>query len=39
MAPVIALIGALEKEVRQIYAAVEKGTVADEAGLHIVGGE
>lgn len=39
MAPVIAIIGALEKEVRQIYAAVEKGTVADEAGLHIVGGE
>lgn len=38
MAPVIAIIGALEKEVRQIYAAVEKGTVADEAGLHIVGG-
>lgn len=39
MAPVIAIIGALEKEVRQIYAAVEKGTVADEAGLTIVGGE
>ncbi len=39
MAPVIAIIGALEKEVRQIYAAVEKGTVADEAGLRIVGGE
>lgn len=39
MAPVIAIIGALEKEVRQIYAAVEKGTVADEAGLYIVGGE
>lgn len=39
MAPVIAIIGALEKEVRQIYAAVEKGTVADEAGLHIVDGE
>lgn len=39
MAPVIAIIGALEKEVRQIYAAVEKGTVVDEAGLHIVGGE
>ena len=39
MAPVIAIIGALEKEVRQIYAAVEKGTVADEAGLTVVGGE
>ena len=39
MALVIAIIGALEKEVRQIYAAVEKGTVADEAGLRIVGGE
>lgn len=39
MAPVIAIIGALEKEVRQIYAAVEKGTVADEAGLRVVGGE
>lgn len=39
MAPTIAIIGALEKEVRQIYGAVEKGTVADEAGLHIVGGE
>lgn len=39
MAPVIAIIGALEKEVRQIYAAVEKGTVADETGLRIVGGE
>lgn len=39
MAPVIAIIGALEKEVRQIYAAAEKGTVADEAGLRIVGGE
>jgi adenosylhomocysteine nucleosidase len=39
MAPVIAVIGALEKEVRQIYAAVEKGTVADEAGLTVVGGE
>lgn len=39
MAPVIAIIGALEKEVRQIYAAVEKGTVAEEAGLTIVGGE
>lgn len=39
MAPVIAIIGALEKEVRQIYAAVEKGTVADEAGLRIVGGQ
>lgn len=39
MAPVIAIIGALEKEVRQIYAAVEKGTVADEAGLTVVGGD
>lgn len=38
MAPCIAIIGALEKEVRQIYAAVEKGTVAEEAGLTIVGG-
>ena len=39
MTPTIAIIGALEKEVRQIYTAVEKGTVVDEAGLHIVGGE
>ncbi|MDO4437591.1 MAG: 5'-methylthioadenosine/S-adenosylhomocysteine nucleosidase [Coriobacteriaceae bacterium] len=38
MAPCIAVIGALEKEVRQIYAAVEKGTVVEEAGLTIVGG-
>lgn len=39
MAPVIAVIGALEKEVRHIYAAVEKGTASDEAGLTVVGGE
>ena len=37
MAPVIAIIGALEKEVRQIYAAVEKGTVGGEYhGFEIV---
>lgn len=39
MAPTIAIIGALEKEVRHIYAAVENGTVADEAGLKVVGGQ
>lgn len=38
MTPTIAIIGALEKEVRQIYAEVEHGTAADEAGLKIVGG-
>ena len=39
MAPTIAIIGALEKEVRQIYHEIEHGTVAEEAGLKIVGGE
>ena len=39
MAPTIAIIGALEKEVRLVYDAVEKGTVAQDAGLKIVGGE
>lgn len=38
MTPTIAIIGALEKEVRQIYAEVEHGTVTEEAGLKIVGG-
>ena len=38
MTPTIAIIGALEKEVRSIYDAVEHGTVADDAGLSIVGG-
>lgn len=38
MAPTIAIIGALEKEVRQIYTAIEHGTAADEAGLHVIGG-
>ena len=39
MTPTIAIIGALEKEVRQIYAEVDHGTVAEEAGLKVVGGE
>ena len=39
MTPTIAIIGALEKEVRQIYQEIEHGTVAEEAGLTIVGGE
>ncbi len=38
MTPTIAIIGALDKEVRQIYHAVDRGTVAEEAGLTIVGG-
>lgn len=38
MAPVIAIIGALEREVRHIYAALEHGSTVDEAGLHIVRG-
>lgn len=38
MAPTIAIIGALEKEVRHIYATLEDGTAVDEAGLHIVRG-
>ncbi|MBM6779870.1 5'-methylthioadenosine/S-adenosylhomocysteine nucleosidase [Collinsella tanakaei] len=39
MAPTIGIIGALEKEVRQIYHEIEHGTVADEAGLTVMGGE
>ena len=38
MAPTIAIIGALDKEVRHIYHALEKGTVTDEAGLTVMGG-
>ena len=38
MTPTIAIIGALDKEVRQIYTAIEQGTVTDEAGLTILGG-
>ncbi|MDY2778004.1 MAG: 5'-methylthioadenosine/S-adenosylhomocysteine nucleosidase [Collinsella sp.] len=38
MAPTIAIIGALEKEVRQIYSAIDHGTVAEEAGLKVMGG-
>lgn len=38
MTPTIAIIGALEKEVRHIYAALENGTTVDEAGLHIASG-
>ena len=34
----IAIIGALEKEVRGIYAALEDGFTKDVAGLHIAGG-
>ena len=39
MAPTIAIIGALDKEVRRVYDALEKGTVAQGAGLKIMGGE
>lgn len=39
MAPVIAIIGALEKEVRQIYASVENGVVVDEAGISVMRGD
>lgn len=39
MTPTIAIIGALEKEVRQIYTSIEHGTVCEEAGLKIIGGE
>ena len=38
MAATIAIIGALEKEVRGIYAALEDGFIKDVAGLHIAGG-
>lgn len=38
MAPTIAIIGALDKEVRNIYHALENGTVTDEAGLTVMGG-
>ncbi len=38
MAYTIAIIGALEKEVRQIYEALADGAVADEAGLRIMSG-
>lgn len=34
----IAIIGALEKEVRGIYAALEDGFTEDVAGLHVAGG-
>lgn len=39
MNPTIGIIGALEKEVRAIYRAVKHGTVTEEAGLKILGGE
>ena len=39
MTPTLGIIGALEKEVRQIYHEIEHGTVAEEAGLTIMGGE
>lgn len=38
MTPTIAIIGALDKEVRHIYHSVEHGTVTDEAGLTVMGG-
>ena len=38
MAATIAIIGALEKEVRGIYSALEDGFTKDVAGLHIAGG-
>lgn len=39
MTPTIAIIGALEKEVREIYQEIEHGTVEEDAGLKIMGGE
>ena len=39
MPATIAIIGALEKEVRQIYHEIEHATVAEDAGLTVVGGE
>ncbi|MDY4041470.1 MAG: 5'-methylthioadenosine/S-adenosylhomocysteine nucleosidase [Collinsella sp.] len=39
MPATIAIIGALEKEVRQIYREIEHATVAEDAGLTVVGGE
>lgn len=39
MTPTIAVIGALEKEVRRIYLDIDHGTVVDDAGLTILGGE
>ena len=39
MTPTIAIIGALEKEVRQIYQEIEHGTVAEEGGIAVFGGE
>ena len=38
MTPTIAIIGALDKEVRQIYTALDHGTVAEEAGLTVMSG-
>lgn len=38
MAPTIAIIGALEKEVRQIYQEIENGSIAQEAGIKIARG-
>lgn len=38
MTPTIAIIGALDKEVREIYGALDYGTVREEAGLNIMGG-
>ena len=38
MAATIAIIGALEKEVRGIYAALEDGFTENVAGLHVAGG-
>ena len=39
MTPTIAIIGALDKEVAQIYTAIEHGTVADSGGITVYGGE
>ena len=39
MTPTIAIIGALDKEVRHIYREIEHGTVAEDAGLKMMGGE
>lgn len=38
MAPTIAIIGALEKEVRQVYNALAEGSIVEEAGLSVAQG-
>ncbi len=38
MAQTVAIIGALEQEVRHVYEALQGGSEADEAGMHVVRG-